>query len=63
MVYDLRAYWLVYPPNLLKTEGGRRVEGKDRQMLFELCNPGLCDEVCGSAVCPDWRANDVWQLH
>lgn len=41
MVYDLRAYWLVYPPNLLKTGGQRRRgEGKERQMLFELCNPG-----------------------
>lgn len=64
MVYDLRAYWLVYPLSLLKTGGQQwRREGKERQMLFELCNPGLCDEVCGSAVCPDWSCNNVWQFH
>lgn len=58
MVYDLRAYWLVYPL-LLKTER----EEKERQMLFKMYNPRACDEVCSSAVCLSSQSNNVWQLH
>lgn len=58
MVYDLRAYWLVYPL-LLKTER----EEKERQMLFKMYNPWACDEVCGSAVCLSSPSNNLWQLH
>lgn len=36
MVYDLRAYWLVYPPNLLKT-GGRRADGEERAKKDRCC--------------------------
>lgn len=58
MVYDLRAYWLVYPL-LLKTER----EEKERQMLFKMYNPRACDEVCSSAVCLSSQSNNLWQLH
>lgn len=58
MVYDLRAYWLVYPL-LLKTER----EEKERQMLFKMSNPPACDEVCSSAVCLRSQSNNGWQLH
>lgn len=58
MVYDLRAYWLVYP-RLLKTER----EEKERQMLFKMYNPPACDEVCSSAVCLRSPSNNAWQLH
>lgn len=58
MVYELRAYWLVYP-RLLKTER----EEKERQMLFKMYNPPACDEVCSSAVCLRSPSNNVWQPH
>lgn len=58
MVYDLRAYWPVYPP-LLKTAR----EEKERQMLFKMSNPRACDEVCSSAECLSAQSNNVWQLH
>lgn len=34
MVYDLRAYWLVYPPNLLKTRGS---DGEERAKKDRCC--------------------------
>lgn len=62
MVYDLDAYWLVYPV-LLKTAREREEEEKERQMLFKKYNPRVCDGVCGSAVSLSSRCNNAWQLH